>query len=570
MVRRTRRNDSPAQELVDQLIAAHAGDVDAAMNSLRSYLLPAMLGRQPSFGNDQGRHGGRASFTPIQPPAAPVTLRVRVDIDEAKPPIWRRLDLAGDLTLTQVHRAIQAAFGWADCHLHRFTPEFDGRRDMTGPGFANEDDVDDDGADSLGSEGDVRLDAVVAKPGDRLFYEYDFGDGWILTLQVEQVRPRGDEPAAACVGGRRAGPPEDCGGIWRYNDIVEALGGADDPSADEPVVDEDELTEFLAWVGEDFDPAAADLDGLEDLDDVVVGRYPVPAATDGGAGDDDPDDPDDLDDLHHLFAEGERAFWESLPADPRLAQSLRELIEEADAADLLEPVGDLISGADLDVLGMPVGAPRAGLFASLPRAEAEGVTRPWRDLVAAIDGGSMRLSGRGLQLGGTDGADGALFTLEPTDDADTAPWATPQVILAGATLGLLRKSRGAFVVTKAGRVAAGDPIRMWRHLADRLTRGVTLRDRLLAAMALLTLAADDPTHPAGATMAAPRDVFGQTATSVLPRLGNFGADWTKPTVHRVLDATETVWVLFTISGGLDAEGRATAAGRRLARAALLS
>ena len=89
-----------------------------------------------------------------------MTFRVRVDIDNAKPPIWRRLDLAGDLTLAQVHRALQSAFMWQDMHLHAFTPQIDGARDRIAPSFGN-DGLDD--PDAPASEDEVRLDEVVGE-----------------------------------------------------------------------------------------------------------------------------------------------------------------------------------------------------------------------------------------------------------------------------------------------------------------------------------------------------------------------------------------------------------------------
>lgn len=46
--------------------------------------------------------------------------RVRVDLDGAAPPIWRRLDLRADLPLDMVHLVVQAAFGWENRHLYRF------------------------------------------------------------------------------------------------------------------------------------------------------------------------------------------------------------------------------------------------------------------------------------------------------------------------------------------------------------------------------------------------------------------------------------------------------------------
>src|SRR5690606_33426892 len=55
------------------------------------------------------------------PPDEVLCYRVRVDLDGARPPIWRRLDLRSDLTLDVIHRVLQAAFAWWDYHLHRFS-----------------------------------------------------------------------------------------------------------------------------------------------------------------------------------------------------------------------------------------------------------------------------------------------------------------------------------------------------------------------------------------------------------------------------------------------------------------
>ena len=74
-----------------------------------------------------GRYGGQVSdhLDTVPPSEAmprdlPTVLRIRIDLDDAQPPIWRRLDLRSDLTLEVVHQVIQDAFGWTDSHLHRF------------------------------------------------------------------------------------------------------------------------------------------------------------------------------------------------------------------------------------------------------------------------------------------------------------------------------------------------------------------------------------------------------------------------------------------------------------------
>jgi hypothetical protein len=102
-----------------------------------------------------------------------------------------------------------------------------------------------------------RLSQVAPSAGDRLSYTYDFGDDWEHDIVVEAV---GDaEPAVSyprCVAGRRACPPEDCGGIWGYGDLLEILA---DPA-------HQEHEDRLEWLGlssaAGFDPGAFDLDQI--------------------------------------------------------------------------------------------------------------------------------------------------------------------------------------------------------------------------------------------------------------------------------------------------------------------
>lgn len=139
--------------------------------------------------------------------------RVRLDLRGATPPVWRRLELPGGLTLPGLHDVIQAAMGWTDSHLHRFRTGSDHRS----PQFVTTFDLD-EGEEGV-PEDDVRLDQLVAVAGDALWYEYDFGDGWDHVLTFEEILS--DPPARArCTGGRMACPPEDCGGIGGYGDLA--------------------------------------------------------------------------------------------------------------------------------------------------------------------------------------------------------------------------------------------------------------------------------------------------------------------------------------------------------------
>jgi hypothetical protein len=184
-------------------------------------------------------------LTVPEPPGEVVRLQVLVEMARAKPRIWRRLELDGDLRLDVVHRLLQEAMGWEDYHLHAFRSPGGRRHYLTAFDLK-------EGDEGL-AEADVRLDQVLHAVGDRLEYEYDFGDSWDHLLTVEAVLPRpADQPAARCVAGGRACPPEDVGGIYSYNEIAAALRGEPDAEPLDP--------ELVDWLPEDFDPDRFDPD----------------------------------------------------------------------------------------------------------------------------------------------------------------------------------------------------------------------------------------------------------------------------------------------------------------------
>ena len=140
--------------------------------------------------------------------SSPTVLQIRIDLDDAKPPIWRRLDLRADLTLDIVHQVVQDAFGWSDSHLHRFA--LGGSVwDRDAQLFLCPFDVA-EGEEEGTPEEQVRLDHALSEAGDVLRYVYDYGDDWQLTLRLEATRSAvPGTPPAVCTDGRRAAPPED-------------------------------------------------------------------------------------------------------------------------------------------------------------------------------------------------------------------------------------------------------------------------------------------------------------------------------------------------------------------------
>lgn len=151
--------------------------------------------------------------------------RVRVDLMYAKPPVWRRLVLPGDLMLDEVHEVLQIAMGWTDSHLHKFGVTSEPRRHAY---FLSAYDVSE--GDEGVAEEDVRLDQVLTVKGDKLFYDYDFGDGWDHVVVVEEILDV-PPPTPICLKGKMACPPEDCGGLGGYEELADWVRGGYDPKA---------------------------------------------------------------------------------------------------------------------------------------------------------------------------------------------------------------------------------------------------------------------------------------------------------------------------------------------------
>lgn len=150
-----------------------------------------------------------------------MTYRIRVDLEGTFPPVWRRIEVSSDLHLDEVHDVVQAVFGWTDSHLHRYATEQE-HSDQTTYYLCPFDVTE---GDQGAPEEQVRLDEALIDPGDRLYYQYDYGDNWQHTLELESVLSgKAGAPRAVCTGGHRDGPAEDCGGVHGYELIVGAAG----------------------------------------------------------------------------------------------------------------------------------------------------------------------------------------------------------------------------------------------------------------------------------------------------------------------------------------------------------
>lgn len=173
--------------------------------------------------------------------------QLKITIKDIKPPVWRRLLISSHCTFQTLHEAIQDCFYWVNDHLHEFIvrPKNDPYNGFHIQGKYP------DGTDSQNSlfddimENQIRLCDVFSEEQKSVAYIYDFGDNWEHEIRLEENFPHDDSLRSfICVGGKRATPPEDCGGAWGYYDLIDILNNPNHP----------EHEEMKEWAGEDFDP----------------------------------------------------------------------------------------------------------------------------------------------------------------------------------------------------------------------------------------------------------------------------------------------------------------------------
>lgn len=160
--------------------------------------------------------------------------QIKVTLKGAKPPIWRRFQMASSDTLEELHLVLQIVMGWANEHMHEFTHQ---QQRYGVP--------DQDYPSDIIEESNHTISHLLKNEKDKLSYTYDFGDGWQHDVVLEKILPfEHDAILPHCIKGKRACPPEDIGGLGGYENTLQILSN---PSAPE-------YEETLEWLGGEFDP----------------------------------------------------------------------------------------------------------------------------------------------------------------------------------------------------------------------------------------------------------------------------------------------------------------------------
>ncbi len=172
----------------------------------------------------------------------------KITLKGVRPPIWRRIQVPETYTFGDIHVAIQDAMGWSDYHFHEFEIVNLSTGLKANIGIPVPDEA--FGREVL-QDWKQKIADYFSMENRSANYVYDFGDTWEHRIQLEKIllREKGvDYPI--CIKGKRACPPEDCGGIWGYEELLEIIKN--------PKHEEHE--EMLEWLGGEFDSEHFDVE----------------------------------------------------------------------------------------------------------------------------------------------------------------------------------------------------------------------------------------------------------------------------------------------------------------------
>ena len=184
-------------------------------------------------------YGGKVRHLPVK---SLQKLTLRIELVKSEPLVWRELEVPSSICLTSLAQAILLAMGWNEDHLHQFIGK---KRDCynTSPNMP-------DSPFTMGVKDGSRygITHLLQKKGDSVQFEYDYGDGWLHVVKLKAMADyvKGEKKVVKLTGGANACPPDDCGGIWRYNHMVQLM---------REMPNSRELREFYDWMGSKWDPA---------------------------------------------------------------------------------------------------------------------------------------------------------------------------------------------------------------------------------------------------------------------------------------------------------------------------
>ncbi|MBO7139734.1 MAG: plasmid pRiA4b ORF-3 family protein [Prevotella sp.] len=185
---------------------------------------------------------------------------IRIKLNNSPVSIWRELVVPSNITLELLAFVLLDAMGWKHEHLYQFI----GKNNVC---YVNSRELKENANSFMAFMSRVQkknsektsLEMVLQPKGERMKFEYDYGDSWTHDLWVKSSRDYApnEEPVIKLLKAQGECPPEDCGGVWGYANLLE-LNKKKRKTAEDK--------ERLEWydIPNGFDPEACDLEWLQD------------------------------------------------------------------------------------------------------------------------------------------------------------------------------------------------------------------------------------------------------------------------------------------------------------------
>jgi Plasmid pRiA4b ORF-3-like protein len=221
-----------------RLDAVHEGDLDINRKVVQLTLLSQVK---------RSQSGSKSKS--ISKPIDDCVYQLKVTLKDVRPPVWRRFLAPSRIPLDRLHLVIQVVMGWRGRHLYEFKI---GQRRIGEP--APPSPMTQFFGDRTQDASRIRLGQLRLQAGARFIYLYDFGDDWEHQVVVEKTSPLTSDDAnrVVCLAGQRACPPEDCGGAFGHQDLLQAL---EEPSGSSP----SRQSEWSENMHRNYDPEHFDL-----------------------------------------------------------------------------------------------------------------------------------------------------------------------------------------------------------------------------------------------------------------------------------------------------------------------
>lgn len=176
-------------------------------------------------------------------------IQMKVALNGIQPEIWRRFIVDSSISLYRLHRILQEIMGWTNSHLFSF--------DVRGIEYsAADEEFGDEMSDDFEDARITTLESFHLKTNSKIKYIYDFGDYWEHTIKVEKVVEANSlSQIPHCIEGARNCPPEDCGSVPGYYDLVAAMKN----------LDSDEAKELIEWLGGTYDSEFFDINEINSI-----------------------------------------------------------------------------------------------------------------------------------------------------------------------------------------------------------------------------------------------------------------------------------------------------------------